>query len=154
MKINISEHFDLKKLLKYCLSPVSMMVFSSLYSVIDGIMVSNAVGKNAMAAVNIIWPMVMIIGSIGFMIGAGGSAQIAKTLGEKREREANEIFTFLVLSIIVSGLVLSALAIVNIEQLAYLFGSNDLLLPLCKQYGISMLSFTTMFIVQLQESHL
>ena len=101
MKINISEHFDLKKLLKYCLSPVSMMVFSSLYSVIDGIMVSNAVGKNAMAAVNIIWPMVMIIGSIGFMIGAGGSAQIAKTLGEKREREANEIFTFLVLSIIV-----------------------------------------------------
>lgn len=148
MKINISEHFDLKKLLKYCLSPVSMMVFSSLYSVIDGIMVSNAVGKNAMAAVNIIWPMVMIIGSIGFMIGAGGSAQIAKTLGEKREREANEIFTFLVLSIIVSGLVLSALAIVNIERLSYLFGSNDLLLPLCKQYGISMLSFTTMFMVQ------
>ncbi|MGN1399291.1 MAG: MATE family efflux transporter [Erysipelotrichaceae bacterium] len=148
MKIDISEHFDLKKLLRYCLSPISMMVFSSLYSVVDGIMVSNAVGKNAMAAVNIIWPMVMIIGSVGFMIGAGGSAQIGKTMGENKPQKACEIFTFLVLSIVVAGVVLSTLAIVNIERLSYLFGSNELLLPQCRQYGVAILSFTTMFMIQ------
>ena len=82
MKINLSEHFTYKKLIKFTLPTIIMMVFTSIYGVVDGIFVSNVVGNNAFASINLIMPAIMIIGTIGFMIGTGGSAIISKTLGE------------------------------------------------------------------------
>lgn len=90
MKIQLSEHFTLKKLLKFVFPSIVMMIFTSVYGVVDGIFVSNFVGKIPFAAVNLIMPFLMILGALGFMIGTGGSAIISKTLGEgDKERQIN-----------------------------------------------------------------
>lgn len=88
MNIQLSEHFSYSKLLRFVFPSIVMMVFTSIYGVIDGLFVSNYVGKIPFAAVNLIMPFLMILGSLGFMIGTGGSAFVAKTLGEGREKEA------------------------------------------------------------------
>ena len=80
MNIKLSDHFTYKKLLRFCLSPIIMMVFTSIYGVVDGLFVSNYVGKTAFAAINLVMPFIMIFGGIGFMFGTGGSALVAKTL--------------------------------------------------------------------------
>lgn len=83
-RIQLSDHFTYKKLFRFVLSPIVMMVFTSIYGVVDGYFVSNYVGKTPFAAVNLIMPFLMILGGFGFMIGTGGSALVSKTLGEKR----------------------------------------------------------------------
>ena len=88
MKIKLSDSFTYKKLLRFALPSVVMMVFTSLYSVVDGLFVSNFAGKTAFTAVNFIMPFIMILGAVGFMFGAGGSALISKTLGEKKPEKA------------------------------------------------------------------
>lgn len=82
MKIQLSDHFTYGKLFRFCLSPIIMMVFTSIYGVVDGLFVSNFVGKISFAAINLIMPFIMILGGMGFMVGTGGSALVAKTLGE------------------------------------------------------------------------
>lgn len=96
MNIQLSEHFTYKKLLRFVTPSVIMMVFTSIYSVIDGLFVSNYVGKTALAAVNLVFPIFMAIAALGFMVGTGGSAVVAKTLGEKKDKLANEYFSMLV----------------------------------------------------------
>ena len=81
MKIQLSDHFTYGKLFRFCLSPIIMMVFTSIYGVVDGLFVSNFVGKIPFAAINLIMPFIMILGGMGFMVGTGGSALVAKTLG-------------------------------------------------------------------------
>ena len=104
MKIKLSDHFSYGKLIKFTLPTIIMMIFTSIYGVVDGVFVSNFVGSDAFAAVNLIMPVVMILGSVGFMIGTGGSAIVSKTLGEGKKEKAREYFSMLIYLCIVSGL--------------------------------------------------
>ena len=92
MKIQLSDHFNYKKLLRFTLPSIVMMIFTSIYGVVDGFFISNFAGKTEFAAVNFIMPVIMIVGGLGFMIGTGGSAIVARTLGEGRREKANEYF--------------------------------------------------------------
>ena len=85
-----------------------MMIVTSLYTIVDGFFVSNFVGKNPFAALNLIWPFLTLIGMAGFMIGSGGSALVAFTLGEKKDKKANEIFTMLIIILSIFGVIISA----------------------------------------------
>ena len=95
MKIQLSEHFTYKKLLRFVLPSIIMMIFTSIYSVVDGLFVSNFVGKTALAAINLTLPIIMGLSALGFMIGTGGSAIVARMLGEKKREKANEYFSML-----------------------------------------------------------
>lgn len=108
-EIQLSEHFSYGKLLRFTLPSIVMMVFSSMYSVVDGIFVSNFVGKTPFAAINLIMPFLMMFAALGFMFGTGGSALVAKTLGEGNRKKANGIFSMLVYMLIAAGLFLSVL---------------------------------------------
>lgn len=123
-RIGLSEHFTLKKLLRFVLPSVVMAVFTSIYTIVDGIFVSKAVGDAAFAGLNLIFPVIMILGAVGMMFGAGGSALIAKTLGEGERERANGYFTFLVLAIIISGVAFGALGIAVLRPVAELLGKN------------------------------
>lgn len=94
MKIKLSDHFTYGKLLRFTFPSVVMMVFTSLYSVVDGLFVANLVGDLALSAVNIIFPVAMIIGAFGFMLGTGGSAIVARTLGEKKKELADPLLFY------------------------------------------------------------
>ena len=96
MAIQLSDHFTYKKILRFCFPSIVMMIFTSVYGVVDGLFISNFVGKVPFAAINLVMPFIMIIGGIGFMIGTGGSAWVAKTLGEGNREGANRYFTMMV----------------------------------------------------------
>lgn len=141
MKIQLSEHFTYKKLLRFVLPSIVMMIFTSIYGVVDGLFVSNYVGKTAFAAVNLIMPFLMAISALGFMIGTGGSAIVAKTLGEGKKEQANEYFSMLVYLTLIGGIVLSALGILFSPLIARGLGANDALLTNCVLYArITLLS--------------
>ena len=109
MHIRLSEHFTCQKLIILTFPSVIMLVFTSIYGVVDGFFVSNYVGKSAFTAVNFIMPFLMVVGSVGFMFGTGGGALIAKTLGEGQPTKANRLFSLVVYTSILSGLALAAL---------------------------------------------
>lgn len=96
MKIQLSDHFTYKRLLRFVISPILMMLCTSLYSIVDGFFVSNFVGKTPFAAVNLVMPVCMALGTIGTMIGTGGSAVVSQTLGEGKREQANRYFSLLV----------------------------------------------------------
>lgn len=104
MNIQLSEHFTYRKLLRFTFPSIVMMVFSSIYGVVDGVFVSNFVGSEPFAAINLIMPFLMILGAVGFMLGTGGSALVAYTLGAGDEKRANEIFSLLIYVLIGLGL--------------------------------------------------
>lgn len=124
MDIQLSEHFTYKKLLRFVLPSILMMIFTSVYSVVDGLFVSNFVGKTPFAALNIIWPLLMILGTVGFMIGAGGSAVVAKTMGEGRREKASEYFTMLILVTVALGIVLLVLGQIFMRPAAVFLGAK------------------------------
>lgn len=141
MKIQLSEHFSYNKLLRFVLPSIIMMIFTSIYGVIDGLFVSNYVGKTAFAAVNLVMPFMMGVSALGFMIGTGGSAIVAKTLGEGEVKKANEYFSMLVYITFASGIVLSLLGMIFIKPVAMMLGAEGELLDYCTLYGrISFLS--------------
>ena len=131
MSIGLSSHFTYKKLFFFCLSPIIMMVFTSIYGVVDGFFVSNFVGKLPFAAVNLVMPFIMILGGVGFMIGTGGSALIAKTLGEGKQEQANCYFSMLIKLTVVLGIVLSLIGIVFIRPISYFLGATDTMIEDC-----------------------
>lgn len=141
MQIQLSEHFTYKKLLRFVLPSIVMMIFTSIYGVVDGLFVSNYVGKTAFAAVNLIMPFLMAISALGFMIGTGGSAIVAKTLGEGKKEQANEYFSMLVYLTLIGGIVLSALGILFSPLIARGLGADGVLLTNCVLYArITLLS--------------
>lgn len=148
MKIQISEHFNYRKLIQFTIPTIAMMIFTSVYGVVDGIFVSNFVGSDAFAAVNLIMPVLMILGSIGFMIGTGGSALVSKTLGESKEQKAKEIFSMLIAVVIVTGLVLALIGIVLIRPIARWLGADESLLEYCVVYGRILLIGNVPFMLQ------
>lgn len=135
MNIQLSEHFTLKKLLRFTLPSIVMMIFTSVYGVVDGFFVSNFVGKTPFAAVNFIMPFLMILGAVGFMFGTGGSALIAKTMGEGDTHRAKRLFSLFVYTTAVCGIVIGILGIMMIRPLAAFLGAEGEMLENCVTYG-------------------
>lgn len=148
MRIQLSEHFTFKKLLRFIMPTVIMMIFTSIYTVVDGLFVSNFVGKTAFAAVNLIMPVLMAFGALGFMVGAGGSALVAKVLGEGDKNKANAYFSMLIYFMIGAGLVLSVIGEIIIEPLSAALGAKDEMLADCVLYGRIVIASQTAFMLQ------
>ncbi len=146
--IQLSDHFNFPRLLRFCLPSIGMMVFISIYGVVDGFFVSNFVGKTSFAAVNLIMPFNMILGGVGFMIGTGGSALVAKYLGEKNEEYARRCFSMLIYVTVVLGIILSALGIIFAEPVARLLGATDEMLGESVTYVRVCQIFNTSFMLQ------
>ena len=148
MTIQLSEHFTYKKIFRFALPSIVMMVFTSIYGVVDGTFVSNFVGKTPFAAVNLVWPFLMILGAFGFMIGTGGSALVAKTLGEDKKEDANRYFTMLITLVIILGLLLTILGLIVIRPLSSALGASGQMLEDCVTYGRTLVIFNTAFMLQ------
>ena len=135
MKIQLSDHFTYKKLLDFTLPSVAMMLFTSIYGMVDGFFVSNFVGKTPFTAVNLIFPFLFILGAFGAMLGTGGSALIAKTLGEGDRDKANRLFSLFVYLSLGVGVVLAILASIFIRPIASMLGAEGETLENCVIYG-------------------
>lgn len=147
-KIQLSDHFDFMKLLRFVIPSIIMMIFTSVYGVVDGYFVSNYVGKIPFAAVNLIMPVIIILGAIGFMLGTGGSALVSKTLGEEEHKKANEIFTMLVLFGIISGIIFALIGCIFIKPIAVLLGAESEMIDLCATYARIILSVLPAYMLQ------
>ena len=149
MSIQLSDHFSYGRLLRFTLPSVLMMIFTSIYSVVDGFFVSNFAGKTAFTAVNLITPFLMILSSAGFMLGTGGSALVAKTLGQGDEKRAKRLFSLLVYTAFIAGLVIAALGIVFLRPVAIFLGAEGEILENCITYGRILLAAVPFFMLQL-----
>ena len=148
MQIQLSEHFTYKKLLRFVMPSIIMMIFTSIYSVVDGLFVSNFVGKTAFAAVNLMMPFLMGVSALGFMIGTGGSAIVAKTFGEGKKELANEYFSMLVYVTIISGLIISVIGMFAVRPVAIMLGASGELLENSILYGRILFISLTPFMLQ------
>ena len=148
MQIQLSEHFTYKKLIRFTIPTIIMMIFTSIYGIVDGIFVSNCVGSDAFAAINLIMPVLMILGAVGFMIGTGGSAIVSKTIGEGKKEKANEYFSMLIYLLIIVGIILTLLGIVFIRPISQALGAEGKMLSDCIIYGTTILLALTAFLLQ------
>ena len=148
MAIQLSDHFTYKRLFKFVIPSIAMMVFISIYGVIDGLFVSNFAGKTAFAAINLIMPFVMVLGGMGFMIGAGGTALVAKTLGEGDGERANRYFSIMVTFTLILGVVLSVFGLIFLEPIARFLGATEDMMDDCLKYGRIVIAFTFTFMLQ------
>lgn len=150
MRIQLSDHFDYKRLLRFTFPSMIMMVFTSLYSVVDGFFVSNFVGKTPFAAVNFIMPVLMILGSVGFMFGSGGSALVSKTMGEGEPEKARKFFSLFIYSTAVCGVILAVISYIFIRPLAALMGAEGEMLDNCVLYGRILLLSLPFYMLQFE----
>ncbi len=148
MKIRLSDNFSYKKLLCFVAPPILMMVFTSIYGVIDGLFISNFAGKTAFAGVNLIMPFLMVLGSLGFMIGTGGTAVVSKLLGEGKNEKANGFFSLFVLVTFTGGLIFAVLGEIIIEDIAVLLGATEAMLPYSVLYGRIIMCTVPFFMLQ------
>ena len=148
MNIQLSEHFTYKKLIKFTMPTIVMMIFTSIYGIVDGIFVSNCVGSEAFAAINLIMPALMILGTVGFMIGTGGSAIVSKTLGEGEKEKANQYFSMLIYLLIIVGSILTIIGITFIKPIAILLGAEGEMINYCVIYGTTILIALVAFMLQ------
>lgn len=140
MELKISDHFTYSKLLRFTFPSVVMMVFMSLYTIVDGFFVSNLAGKDAFTSLNLIWPAVGLLGAFGFMFGTGGTALVSKTLGEQKKELACEYFTMIMVFEVILALVVSAITIAMIVPICHLVGATEDLIPGCIAYGVPLLA--------------
>ncbi len=148
MHIHLSEHFTYPKLLRFTFPTIVMMIFTSIYGVVDGVFVSNYAGKTAFAAVNLIMPALMIFATVGFMLGTGGSAVVARAMGGGDLPRARRYFSLIVLTGAIAGLVLTVVGLLIIEPLCAALGATGELLPLAVQYGRILSLALVPFILQ------
>ena len=148
MKIHLYDHFTYKKLLRFTLPSIAMMVFISIYGIVDGFFVSNYVGKVPFAALNYIYPFLMILGALGFMFGTGGSAFIAKTIGEGDKEKANRTFSMIIFATVILGVGFSALGEIFLEEISYLLGATGDMHKGCVEYGRIFLIFMPALMLQ------
>ena len=146
--VHLNEHFTYKKIIKAVIMPIFMMVFTSVYSIVDGFFVSNFVNKTAFAALNLVFPTLMILGSIGFMMGAGGSALVAKSLGEGKKDEANKIFSGVVYATAIMGVTVTLLVVFFVKDISVLLGATEEMLPYCVTYARILVAGITLFMIQ------
>ena len=150
MTIQLSDHFNYRRLLWFTAPSIFMMIFTSIYSIVDGFFVSNLVGKTAFAAVNFAMPILMVLGAIGFMFGAGGSALIAKTMGEGHHKKAKELFSTLVLCGAVCGIVLGVVGFFTICPLCAMLGAEGQLLEDSVRYSRTILLAMPFYLLQVE----
>ena len=148
MKIQLSEHFTYPKLLRFVFPSVVMMIFTSIYGVVDGLFISNFVGKTAFAAVNLIYPYLMLLGCLGFVVGTGGSTIVSKTMGEGDSRRANQYFSMLVWVTAIAGIAVSAVGFLTLRPVSILLGAQGDMVDQCVLYGGIIMSAQTAFILQ------
>lgn len=148
MNIKLSDSFSYKRLIQFTLPSVAMMVFTSIYGVVDGFFVSNYAGKTAFAAVNLIMPFLMLLGTVGFMFGTGGSALVAKYMGQGRAEKANRLFSLFVYFSAALGTAISVLAFIFIRPIAVALGADGAMLQNCVLYGRIIISAAPAFILQ------
>ena len=148
MKVNLSDHFTYQKLLNFVLPSIVMMVFTSIYGVVDGLFVSNYAGKTAFAAINLVMPFIMVLGGMGFMIGTGGTALVAKVLGEGEKKEANRYFSMMVLVTLLLGVALSVVGVIFMRPVSRLLGATEAMMDDCVLYGRIVIAFTFAFMLQ------
>ena len=146
--IRLSDHFSYSKLLRFTLPSICMMVFTSIYGVVDGLFVSNFAGKTPFAAINLVMPFIMILGGMGFMIGTGGTALVSKLMGEGKKDEANSTFSMMVLFTLLLGIVLSAVGFLTMRPVSYFLGATDAMIDDCVLYGRIVTGFTFAFMLQ------
>lgn len=149
MSIKLSDHFGYKKLIKFTLPTVAMMIVTSIYSVVDGFFVSNFAGKTPFAAINLIMPVLMILGTVGFMFGTGGTALVAMTYGEGNKEKANSYFSLLVYTAFLLGIIFAVLGFVFIRPIAVLLGAEGALLENCVLYSRIILLALPFYILQM-----
>ncbi len=150
MKIHLSDHFTYRKLLRFTLPSIVMMIFTSIYGVVDGFFVSNFVGETAFTAVNFIMPFLMILSAVGFMFGTGGSAIVARVLGEGDSKRANRYFSLFVYLSIGVGIVIAAVGLLALRPVAALLGATGALLEDCVTYGRIILIALPAFMLQME----
>ena len=150
MKIQLSDHFSYKKLIRFTMPSIIMMVFSSIYGVVDGFFVSNFAGETEFAALNFIYPFIMMLGAFGFMFGAGGSALISKTMGEGNMKKAQSLFSLIVYVSVGTGVVLALIGIIFIRPIASLLGAEGKMLDDCVIYGRIILAALPAFMLQME----
>ncbi len=148
MRIQLSDHFTFKKLIKFVLPSIFMMIVTSIYGVIDGLFVSNFVGKTPFAAINLIMPFVMILGGVGFMLGTGGTALVSKIMGEGDTKKANQVFSMIIIATLIIGIALTALGQTFMRPVAKLLGASESMIDYSVLYGRITVGFTIAFMMQ------
>lgn len=146
--IKLSDHFNYKRLLRFVYPSIIMMIFTSIYGVVDGVFVSNFCTDTEFAALNLIFPFIMFISGTGFMIGAGGSALVSQVLGTGDNQKANRYFSMLVIFTIILGAILTAVGIVFMRPAALLLGATEDMVEPCVTYGTTLMSFAILFMLQ------
>lgn len=148
MKIQLSDHFTYGRLLRFTLPSIIMMIFTSIYGVVDGIFVSNFAGKTPFAAINLIMPYLMVFGTLGFMVGTGGTALVSMTLGMGDKKKANELFSMLTWFCIIGGVILTVISMLLLRPVAILLGAEGQMLEDCVTYGMIVQSALTAYVLQ------
>lgn len=148
MPVDMSKHFTWGALLKFTAPSIAMMIFTSLYGIVDGLFVSNFAGKTAFAAVNLIMPFVMILSTAGFMVGTGGSAIVAKTRGEGDDARANRYFSLLAYFAFALGVVLAVIGLATMEPVARALGADDAMVGTCVLYGRMLMATLPFYVLQ------
>ena len=147
-QIQLSDHFSYSRLIRFTLPSIAMMVFTSIYSVVDGFFISNFAGKTAFASLNLIWPFLMILGGMGFMVGTGGTALVSQMLGSGDKERARGYFSMMVEFTILLGLVLTAVGLIFMKPIARFLGATEEMIPDCVLYGRIVISFNVAFMLQ------
>lgn len=146
--IQLSDHFTYARLFRFVLPSIVMMVFTSIYGVVDGLFVSNFAGKTAFASINLIMPFLIILGATGFMLGTGGTALVSRVLGEGDKERANEYFSMITLFGILLGVILTVVGVLAMRPMAILLGATEAMVDDCVLYGRIVVCFLTSFMLQ------
>lgn len=146
--IQLSDHFTYARLFRFVLPSIVMMVFTSIYGVVDGLFVSNFAGKTAFASINLIMPFLIILGAMGFMLGTGGTALVSRVLGEGDKEHANKYFSMITLFGILLGVILTVVGVLSMRPMAILLGATEAMVDDCVLYGRIVVCFLTSFMLQ------
>ena len=146
--IQLSDHFNYKHLLRFTMPSIIMLIFTSVYGVVDGFFVSNFVGKTAFTAVNFVIPILLVLGCVGFMFGTGGGALIALTMGSGRKDKANGLFSLLIYASVICGIILTIAGFLFLRPLLSLLGAEGQLLKDCMEYSRLILLAIPAYILQ------
>lgn len=147
-RIQLSDHFTYSKLFRFVLPSIIMMLFTSIYGVVDGLFVSNFVGKTAFASINLVMPFLMILGGVGFMVGTGGSALVAKTLGEGNKKDAHRYFSMMIMLTVILGFIVTVIGMIFMPQISKLLGAKPEMMEDCVIYGRIIIGFNIAFMLQ------
>lgn len=148
MNIKLSDHFSLPRLVKFTLPSIAMMIFTSFYTIIDGLFVANEVGSEAFAALNLVYPMIQVLGAFGFMMGAGGSALVCACMGEGHPEKARRRFSLIILFLTVAGLLLCAGGLAVMKSFCQWMGAEGRMLEDCMVYGGILMAMEVFFFLQ------